>query len=72
MIDRFINHAIYWACISPNEEDKPREPTGDLENEIYLSFGGFDNFKEKFTAEAMALFGSGAYSNRNEGCNFLF
>ena len=50
------NHAFFWNCLSP---DGDRKPTGRLAHAIDASFGSFDAFKEKFTAAAVAVFGSG-------------
>lgn len=50
------NHTFYWHSFSP----KPKTaPGGDLEKAIAVHFGSFDNFREKFTAAASTLFGSG-------------
>ena len=50
------NHTFYWNCLTPKGGGKP---TGDLAAAIDKSFGSFDEFKEKFTAAAGGLFGSG-------------
>lgn len=51
-----FNHSFYWKCMSPNGGG---EPTGKLAELINKNFGSFAAFKEKFTAVAMATFGSG-------------
>jgi len=51
-----FNHSFYWECLSPNSGG---EPTGKLAQLIDNNFGSFASFKEKFTATAIALFGSG-------------
>ncbi|MCL6543904.1 MAG: superoxide dismutase [Bryobacteraceae bacterium] len=51
-----INHAMFWTIMGPNAGG---EPTGKLAEAIRSVFGGFDLFKEKFTAAAMGRFGSG-------------
>lgn len=51
-----FNHSFYWKCMSPNGGG---EPTGKLAELINKNFGSFAAFKEKFTAVAMAAFGSG-------------
>ena len=50
------NHTFYWNCLSPNGGG---EPTGAIGSAIDEAFGGFDAFKEKFTAAAIGNFGSG-------------
>jgi Fe-Mn family superoxide dismutase len=50
------NHTFYWNCLSPKGGG---EPSGDLASAINKSFGSFAQFKEKFTAAATTLFGSG-------------
>lgn len=55
----FLNHALYFAVMSKNENNDTRLPGADLLQEIEEDFGSFDEFKEKFTAEALQLFGSG-------------
>jgi len=51
-----FNHAFYWKCLSANGGG---EPTGKIGEEINKQFGGFDKFKEQFTAAAGTHFGSG-------------
>ncbi len=51
-----LNHALFWKMIGPNAGGEPR---GELAAAITKSFGGFDKFKEQFTAAAMGRFGSG-------------
>ena len=36
-----------------------KEPNGDLARAIQSAFGGFNQFKEKFSAAAAGIFGSG-------------
>jgi len=50
------NHTFYWSCLNPGGGG---EPFGDLAAAINKSFGSFAQFKEKFTAAATTLFGSG-------------
>lgn len=50
------NHTFYWNSIDPKGGG---EPAGDLAAAINKSFGSFAQFKEKFTASATTLFGSG-------------
>jgi Fe-Mn family superoxide dismutase len=50
------NHSFFWKIMSP---EGGGEPTGALASAIDEAFGGFTGFKEKFSAAAMARFGSG-------------
>ena len=50
------NHSFYWNCLSPEGGDSPK---GDLLLAIEKSFGSFEKFKEKFSAQALSQFGSG-------------
>jgi len=50
------NHTFYWNSLSPKGGG---EPSGDIAGAINNSFGSFQEFKEKFTAAATTLFGSG-------------
>jgi superoxide dismutase, Fe-Mn family len=50
------NHSIFWSIMGP---DAGGEPTGELADEISGAFGGFEQFKEEFSAAAANRFGSG-------------
>ncbi|RUO79568.1 superoxide dismutase [Pseudidiomarina taiwanensis] len=50
------NHTFYWHCLSPNGGG---EPTGAVADAINAKFGSFAQFKEEFSAQAAANFGSG-------------
>ncbi len=50
------NHTFYWNCLAPKAGG---EPTGELAAAIHKNFGSFAQFKEKFSAAATGLFGSG-------------
>lgn len=50
------NHTFYWNCLSPKGGG---EPKGALADAIKKAFGGFADFKEKFSASAAGNFGSG-------------
>ena len=51
------NHTFYWESLrSPRENNAPAGKIATLINE---AFGSFDAFKEKFSAAAVTLFGSG-------------
>ena len=50
------NHSLFWQIMGPG---KGGEPAGNLGEAIKSSFGGFEEFKEKFAAAGMTRFGSG-------------
>jgi superoxide dismutase, Fe-Mn family len=50
------NHSLFWTLLSPKGGSAPK---GDIETIISSNFGGFESFKEKFTAAATGRFGSG-------------
>jgi Fe-Mn family superoxide dismutase len=50
------NHTFYWNCMKPQGGG---EPTGDLAGALVKNFGSLSEFKEKFSAAAATLFGSG-------------
>ncbi|MCL4487959.1 MAG: superoxide dismutase [Chloroflexi bacterium] len=50
------NHTFYWNCLKPNGGG---EPSGALADAIKKTFGSFAQFKEKYSAAANTLFGSG-------------
>jgi Fe-Mn family superoxide dismutase len=50
------NHSLFWVTISPNGGGAP---SGALAKSIDSELGGFDKFKETFTAAATTRFGSG-------------
>ncbi len=50
------NHSLFWETIGPKAGG---QPTGELADAIKADLGGFDAFKEKFTAAATTRFGSG-------------
>ena len=52
----FYNHSLFWSVMQPNGGGNPQ---GALAQAIDDSFGGFDQFKELFSAAAKTQFGSG-------------
>ncbi|MCA9348461.1 superoxide dismutase, partial [Candidatus Saccharibacteria bacterium] len=50
------NHTLFWLFMSPNGGN---QPTGKLADDIKSQFGSFQEFIDKFEAEALAVFGSG-------------
>ncbi|HYO48142.1 MAG TPA: superoxide dismutase [Gemmatimonadota bacterium] len=50
------NHSFFWTIMSA---DGGGEPTGDLASAIKETFGGFEDFKKKFSDAAIKRFGSG-------------
>ena len=51
-----INHSMFWQIMAPKAGG---QPSGRLAQALQSTFGSFDQFKEKFTAAALARFGSG-------------
>lgn len=54
-----INHSIFWTNLAPVSSGKSKAPKGALGEAIDTAFGGFDNFKEKMSAKAVGIQGSG-------------
>ena len=52
----YFNHCLFWQVMSPNGGG---QPSGDLAAAIDSDLGGFDAFKESFSAAAKTRFGSG-------------
>jgi superoxide dismutase, Fe-Mn family len=50
------NHSLFWTLMS---KDGGAEPSGALKEAIEDAFGGFEEFKEQFSAAAAGVFGSG-------------
>lgn len=53
-----LNHTLFWEVIAPST-NSDNKPSGKLEEEINVTFGSFDNFKQEFTKAAVSRFGSG-------------
>jgi Fe-Mn family superoxide dismutase len=51
-----INHSMFWKIMGPGGGGKP---VGNVAQAIHTTFGGFDQFKEKFSQAAATRFGSG-------------
>jgi Fe-Mn family superoxide dismutase len=59
------NHSFFWKIMGPNAGG---EPKGKLADDIKSTFGGFDQFKEKFADAGGKRFGSGwAWLIKNQG-----
>ncbi|MBI3840272.1 MAG: superoxide dismutase [Planctomycetia bacterium] len=50
------NHSMFWTTIGPG---KGGQPSGKLADAIKAQLGGFDAFKQSFSAAAAGRFGSG-------------
>jgi Fe-Mn family superoxide dismutase len=50
------NHTFFWNCLAPGAGG---EPSKAIARQIEESFGGFPQFKEKFSQTAVDTFGSG-------------
>ncbi|XP_023215251.1 uncharacterized protein LOC111618057 [Centruroides sculpturatus] len=55
----YVNHAFYWAVMSPNSQNEDRMPQGQLAEDIKAKFRSFLEFRDTFTDMAEKLFGSG-------------
>lgn len=53
------NHSLFWEFLKPPAEGGGAVPQGALAEKMNQDFGGFDKFKEQFSAAAAKLFGSG-------------
>ncbi len=51
-----VNHSVFWTNMSPDGGDRP---TGELAAAIDEFFGSFDAFQAQFSANAIAVQGSG-------------
>ena len=51
-----LNHSLFWKWMAPAAGGAP---VGNVAQAIVGTFGGFDQFKEKFGAAAATRFGSG-------------
>jgi Fe-Mn family superoxide dismutase len=51
-----VNHSLFWSIMSPA---KTGLKEGNLLESLNKTFGNFETFQEKFSASAMARFGSG-------------
>jgi len=52
------NHSMFWTILA-TPGTGAAAPSGALADDIVSTFGGFDQFKEKFNAAATTRFGSG-------------
>ena len=50
------NHSLFWKWLSP---DGGGEPQGKLAADLSDKYGSFSDFKEKFAAASVGVFGSG-------------
>jgi Fe-Mn family superoxide dismutase len=58
------NHSMFWKWMAP---DAGGEPEGEVARAINDSFGGFDKFKEQWSAAGAGRFGSGWVWLLNDG-----
>ncbi|HKY98702.1 MAG TPA: superoxide dismutase [Gemmatimonadaceae bacterium] len=58
------NHSMFWKWMAPNAGG---EPEGEVARAIKDSFGGFDKFKEQWSAAGAGRFGSGWVWLLNDG-----
>src|SRR5215813_11445689 len=50
------NHSLFWKWMAPK---KNQTPSGTLLDKMQHAFGDVKTFQEKFSAEAVKIFGSG-------------
>lgn len=53
------NHSFFWTVMGPNPSEAQPEPEGALAEALTRDFGSVVGFREKFTAAALGVFGSG-------------
>jgi len=58
------NHSMFWEMMGPGAGG---EPSGKLADAISKAFGGFDKFKEQWSAAGVGRFGSGWVWLLNDG-----
>src|SRR5687767_4626818 len=58
------NHSMFWSWMAPNAGGKPG---GEVGRAIETAFGGFDKFKEQWSAARTGRFGSGWVWLVNDG-----
>jgi Fe-Mn family superoxide dismutase len=58
------NHSMFWQIMGPNAGG---EPSGKVADAIKSAFGGFDKFKEQWSAAGVGRFGSGWVWLLNDG-----
>ncbi len=54
-----VNHSIFWTNLAPQSLGGGGKPSGDLHTAIEKEFGSFESFIEKFSAQTVAIQGSG-------------
>lgn len=54
-----INHSIFWTNLAPKNEGGGVGPTGQLAQAIDETFGSLSQLKDKLSAKAIAIQGSG-------------
>ena len=54
-----VNHSIFWTNLCPESQGGGAPPKAELMNALERDFGGFEAFKEAFSAQTVAVQGSG-------------
>jgi Fe-Mn family superoxide dismutase len=54
-----INHSIFWTNLAPKSQGGGEPPSGDLMDAIQLEYGSLERFIEEFSAQTVAIQGSG-------------
>ncbi len=54
-----VNHSIFWTNLAPQSQGGGGKPSGDLLDALIKEFGTVESFIEKFSAQTVAIQGSG-------------
>jgi Fe-Mn family superoxide dismutase len=54
-----VNHSIFWTNLAPPSHGGGGAPSGELSSALVKEFGSIESFVEKFSAQTVAIQGSG-------------
>lgn len=54
-----VNHSIFWKNLAPPSQGGGGQPTGALSKAIEQTFGSFEKFVDRMSAQTVAIQGSG-------------
>jgi Fe-Mn family superoxide dismutase len=54
-----VNHSIFWTNLAPTSKGGGEPPSGELAEALKQEFGSLETFIEKFSAQTVAIQGSG-------------